>query len=58
MAGVLIFFCYFCKKKVNNMEFETRDIVFRDLRPNNGEAEGLPRNHRKISKKNLEKFHN
>lgn len=38
------------------MDIETRDIEIRNLRPNNGEVEGLPRNPRKISKKNLEKL--
>ena len=38
------------------MDIETREIAIRDLRPNNGEVEGLPRNPRKISKKNLEKL--
>ena len=36
--------------------FEIREIKIRDLRTNNGEVEGLPRNPRKISKKNLEKL--
>lgn len=38
------------------MDIETREIAIRDLRPNNGEVEGLPRNPLKISKKNLEKL--
>lgn len=38
------------------MDIDTREIEIRDLRPNNGEVEGLPRNPRKISKKNLEKL--
>lgn len=38
------------------MDIEIREIGIRDLRPNNGEVEGLPRNPRKISKKNLEKL--
>ena len=38
------------------MDIETRDIAIRDLRPNNGEVDGLPKNPRKISKKNLEKL--
>ena len=38
------------------MDIETREIAIRDLRPNCGEVEGLPRNPRKISKKNLEKL--
>lgn len=38
------------------MDIETREIAIRDLRPNSGEVEGLPRNPRKISKKNLEKL--
>lgn len=36
--------------------FEIKEIPIRDLRANNGEVEGLPRNPRKISKKNLEKL--
>lgn len=36
--------------------FEIKEIKISDLRPNNGELEGLPRNPRKISKKNLEKL--
>lgn len=36
--------------------FEIKEIEIRDLRTNNGEIEGLPRNPRKISKKNLEKL--
>lgn len=35
---------------------ETRDIEIRLLRTNSGQIEGLPRNPRKISKKNLEKL--
>ena len=38
------------------MDIDIREIEIRDLRPNNGEVEGLPRNPRKISKKNLEKL--
>ena len=38
------------------MDIDIREIKIRDLRPNNGEVEGLPRNPRKISKKNLEKL--
>ena len=38
------------------MDIETREIEIRSLRPNCGEVEGLPRNPRKISKKNLEKL--
>lgn len=38
------------------MDIETRDIAIRDLRPNNGQVEGLPKNPRKISKKMLEKL--
>ncbi|MBQ1938524.1 MAG: ParB N-terminal domain-containing protein [Bacteroidales bacterium] len=36
--------------------FEIREIKIRDLRPNNGDVEGLPRNPRKISNKQLEKL--
>ena len=36
--------------------FEIREIKIRDLRPNNGEVEGLPRNPRKISNKQLDKL--
>lgn len=36
--------------------FEIREIPIRNLRPNSGDVEGLPRNPRKISKKNLEKL--
>ena len=35
---------------------EVKEIEIRVLRPNNGEIEGLPRNPRKISKKQLEKL--
>lgn len=35
---------------------EVKEIKIRDLRPNNGEIDGLPRNPRKISKKQLEKL--
>lgn len=35
---------------------EIKEIAIRNLRPNNGEIEGLPRNPRKISKKMLEKL--
>lgn len=38
------------------MDIDIRDIEIRYLRPNSGEVEGLPRNPRKISKKNLEKL--
>jgi hypothetical protein len=38
------------------MDIDIREIEIRNLRPNNGEVEGLPRNPRKISKKNLEKL--
>lgn len=38
------------------MDIDIREIAIRDLRPNNGDVEGLPRNPRKISKKNLEKL--
>lgn len=38
------------------MDIETREISIRDLRPNSGEVEGLPRNPRKISKKMMEKL--
>ena len=38
------------------MDIDIREIEIRYLRPNNGEVEGLPRNPRKISKKNLEKL--
>lgn len=47
---------YFCQQNKGNMEIDIREIETRDLRPNNGEVEGLPRNPRKISKKNLEKL--
>lgn len=47
---------YFCHQNNENMDIETREIAIRDLRPNCGEVEGLPRNPRKISKKNLEKL--
>ena len=47
---------YFCLKNKGNMEIDVREIEIRDLRPNSGEVEGLPRNPRKISKKNLEKL--
>ena len=48
--------CIFAVKTTVDMDIETREIAIRDLRPNNGEVEGLPRNPRKISKKNLEKL--
>lgn len=35
------------------MDIEIREIAIRDLRPNSGEVEGLPRNPRKISKEQL-----
>ena len=35
---------------------ETKEIKIRDLRRNDGQLEGLPRNPRKISKKQLEKL--
>ena len=38
------------------MEIDIREIEIRSLRPNCGEVEGLPRNPRKISNKNLEKL--
>ena len=38
------------------MNFEIREIEIHNLRPNSGEVEGLPRNPRKISKKQLEKL--
>ena len=38
------------------MDIDIKEIEIRDLRPNSGEVEGLPRNPRKISKKNLEKL--
>lgn len=38
------------------MDIETREIEIRNLRANNGEVDGLPRNPRKISKKMLEKL--
>ena len=38
------------------MNLEVKEIEIRVLRPNNGEVEGLPRNPRKISKKQLEKL--
>lgn len=48
--------CIFAVKTTGIMDIETRDIAIRSLRPNSGEVEGLPRNPRKISKKNLEKL--
>ena len=43
--------------KINRiMDIDIREIEIRDLRPNSGEVKGLPRNPRKISKKNLEKL--
>jgi site-specific DNA-methyltransferase (adenine-specific) len=48
--------CIFASKTTVNMDIETREIAIRNLRPNSGEVEGLPRNPRKISKKNLEKL--
>lgn len=47
---------YFCRKTTQNMDIDIRKIEIRDLRPNNGEIDGLPRNPRKISKKMLEKL--
>jgi hypothetical protein len=47
---------YFCQQTTENMDIETREIAIRNLRPNSGEVEGLPRNPRKISKKQLEKL--
>lgn len=47
---------YFCHQNKGNMDIDIREIGIRDLRPNSGEVEGLPRNPRKISKKNLEKL--
>ena len=38
------------------MDIDIKEIEIRHLRPNNGEVEGLPRNPRKISKKQLEKL--
>lgn len=38
------------------MDIETREIAIRSLRANSGEVDGLPRNPRKISNKNLEKL--
>lgn len=38
------------------MNLEVKEIEIRDLRPNNGQVEGLPKNPRKISKKQLEKL--
>lgn len=38
------------------MYIETRATSFRSLRANSGEVDGLPRNPRKISKKNIEKL--
>ena len=47
---------YFCQQNNRIMDIDIREIEIRDLRPNSGEVEGLPRNPRKISKKNLEKL--
>lgn len=47
---------YLCQQNKGNMDIEIREIEIRSLRPNSGEVEGLPRNPRKISKKNLEKL--
>ena len=47
---------YFCQQNNRIMDIDIREIEIRDLRPNCGEVEGLPRNPRKISKKNLEKL--
>lgn len=38
------------------MDINIREITIRSLRSNNGEVDGLPRNPRRISKKNLEKL--
>ena len=48
--------CIFATKTTENMDIDIREIEIRDLRPNSGEVEGLPRNPRKISKKMLEKL--
>lgn len=48
--------CIFATKTTENMDIDIKEISIRDLRPNNGEVDGLPRNPRKISKKNLEKL--
>ena len=48
--------CIFATKTTENMDIDIREIEIRDLRPNSGELEGLPRNPRKISKKMLEKL--
>lgn len=48
--------CIFAEKPTGIMDIETRDISIRNLRSNSGEVEGMPRNPRKISKKNLEKL--
>lgn len=48
--------CIFAGKTTGSMDIDIREIAIRDLRPNDGEVEGLPRNPRKISKKNLEKL--
>lgn len=47
---------YFCHQNNRIMDINIREIEIRDLRTNSGEVEGLPRNPRKISKKNLEKL--
>lgn len=47
---------YFCQQNNRIMDIDIREIEIRYLRPNSGEVEGLPRNPRKISKKNLEKL--
>lgn len=47
---------YFCRRNNENMDIDIREIAIRDLRPNNGEVEGLPRNLRKISKEQLAKL--
>ena len=47
---------YFCQQNNRIMDIDIREIEIRDLRPNCGEVEGLPRNPRKISKKNFEKL--
>ena len=44
---------YFCQQNNRIMDIGIRDIAIRDLRPNSGEVEGLPRNPRKISKEQL-----
>lgn len=43
----------FLPKNNRIMDIDIREIEIRDLRPNSGEVEGLPRNPRKISKEQL-----